>query len=290
MIRRFKQIFQIINWPILFILGQFFLIILFALIFQIKEYHILFPPEMNTENYNQLFQQFINDYKIIIVLLNALIFFPFINKQYQKVKSVKNNKLNPKDILLLLLMGSSFSIIFNSIIFTLNDIIPIESYTKPSNILTLFVATCLIGPIMEEYLYRGIVYERLKRMTTPMKAILLTTIIFGLVHSGMIGILYAMIINFMFIYVYELYSNLKASIIFHISANTSILLLGNLLNSYWYYKEIALILSIIILVVCYNQTKIKYAKEVSYQLHIPLLISYGSKDIDNIIQYIMNWR
>ena len=38
----------------------------------------------------------------------------------------------------------------------------------------------------------------------------------------------------------------------------------------------------------FQKEEIKYAKEVACQLHIPLLVSYGSKDIDSIIEFIMN--
>lgn len=259
--KKIKQIIYILNWPVVFLFGQFFLIAIFALLFQQIEYHQFFPNEMNSDSYNEKFSLFLEQYRAIIALLSTLVFYPVLKKQYQKVKTTTVISFRTFDIINLFAMGAAFAILYNGIVFTINDMIPIASYSKPNHLLSLWFTTCIIGPILEEYIYRGIVYSRLKQVVKSMQAILWTTLIFGLVHSGFTGIVYAMIINFMLIYVYELYGTLKASILFHVSANTVILFLGTMLNQCWYYKEIAILISIGVLLYGYKITKQRYEEK-----------------------------
>ncbi|NLW14934.1 MAG: CPBP family intramembrane metalloprotease [Erysipelothrix sp.] len=46
-----------------------------------------------------------------------------------------------------------------------------------------FVSVCIAGPIVEEILFRGLLYDYLKEKT-PKYTILITTLLFGLIHGG----------------------------------------------------------------------------------------------------------
>lgn len=266
--QKIKQLFSIINWPIFFMIGQFFFLILFAMIFQLQNYQALFPEEMGSERYQQQFTLFVEQNKVLIASLNCFLFYPLLKRVYEKEKQVCSSSLSCLDIGWLLMMGASFSLLFNGIVYTINDIIPFVSYQKPNMIISLLITTVFLGPIMEEYIYRGIVYTRLKKITTSMKAILWTTFFFGIVHSGVVGIVYAMVINFMLIYVYELYGSLKASILFHMGANASVLFLGILMNCYWQWKLVIMVISIILLIKGYYFSKQQYMKKCGkYVIH-----------------------
>ena len=82
------------------------------------------------------------------------------------------------------------------------------------------IATAVIlGPIVEELIFRGLMYIRLKRMFGPSVAAFVTGLIFGIYHMNISQGIYAFIFSFGAIFVYERYKNICAPIIFHMVAN-----------------------------------------------------------------------
>ena len=49
----------------------------------------------------------------------------------------------------------------------------------------------IMGPILEEYLFRGIVYNELKTFESKKNATILASLIFALVHTNYINMIYA---------------------------------------------------------------------------------------------------
>ena len=95
----------------------------------------------------------------------------------------------------------------------LNDFILVESLPWQ-----LF-AVVLLGPITEELIFRGLVYTRLRRATTPLAAAILSGIAFGAVHGNMIQFFYAFALGVVLALVMERYGSLHPCIIIHIFFN-----------------------------------------------------------------------
>ena len=82
------------------------------------------------------------------------------------------------------------------------------------------IATAVIvGPIVEELIFRGLMYIRLKRMFGVGVSAFVTGLMFGLFHMNISQGIYAFIFSYGAIYVYERYKNICAPILLHISAN-----------------------------------------------------------------------
>lgn len=80
----------------------------------------------------------------------------------------------------------------------------------------------ILVPIMEEYLFRGVVYQRLKRFVRSKKAaVFLGAFIFAIYHGNMIQFLFALPMALLMIWVYEKWGTIKAPIVFHIAVNLS---------------------------------------------------------------------
>ena len=77
----------------------------------------------------------------------------------------------------------------------------------------------IIGPIVEELIFRGLMYIRLKRMFGGVIAALVTAIIFGVYHMNISQGIYAFIFSYGAIFLYEKYKNVVAPILFHMVAN-----------------------------------------------------------------------
>lgn len=76
-----------------------------------------------------------------------------------------------------------------------------------------------IIPVLEELLYRGVVYQRLREFLSIKPAIVTGALLFGLAHGNMIQFLYAFPMALILQWLFEKSGTLTASVLFHIGAN-----------------------------------------------------------------------
>lgn len=81
------------------------------------------------------------------------------------------------------------------------------------------LGSCLVIPIAEELLYRGVVYKRLRNLFGVSVGIVLSALVFGLVHANLVQFLYAGILGLLLAYLYEVTGKLYAPVLGHIAAN-----------------------------------------------------------------------
>ena len=155
----------------------------------------------------------------IICLIFILIIFRIKTKKY-------NIKYNFYDLKHIPFMGISLAISLNIFIIIINRFLNLENVLN-NNILVMTFLSGIIGPIIEELLFRGIVFEELKKFNSKSKASIICTIIFALFHSTFIDIIYAFIIGLVIIKLYMKTNNFLICIIFHICCNSVISLLFN---------------------------------------------------------------
>ena len=74
-------------------------------------------------------------------------------------------------------------------------------------------------PILEECLYRGVIFRRLRDLMDAKKAILFSALIFAVVHGNIVQFLYAFVFGLILSYVYETFESIKAPIVLHCAAN-----------------------------------------------------------------------
>ena len=86
-----------------------------------------------------------------------------------------------------------------------------------SMLLILYVL--LLGPIVEEIIFRGIVYSAARKVMPYYLAIIVQALLFGAFHMNPIQSCYAFVLGLGMGYVMYLYDNLILSIIIHISYN-----------------------------------------------------------------------
>ena len=96
---------------------------------------------------------------------------------------------------------------------SLNEFIVEE--TLPWQIL----AVVILGPVTEELIFRGLVYTRLRRATTPIVAAVLSGIAFGAVHGNMIQFFYAATLGLVLALLMERYRSLLPCILVHVFFN-----------------------------------------------------------------------
>lgn len=77
----------------------------------------------------------------------------------------------------------------------------------------------MIVPLLEELLYRGVVYQRLREFLKMRPAAVTAALLFALAHGNMIQFLYALPMALILHWLYEKSGNLLSPILFHMGAN-----------------------------------------------------------------------
>ena len=83
----------------------------------------------------------------------------------------------------------------------------------------------IVGPVMEELLFRGVIQKRLEDYIGPVVAAVMSALIFGAVHGNMLQFIYAFVFGLGFAFVYRKFRTVWAPILAHCAGNiTSVLL------------------------------------------------------------------
>ena len=101
----------------------------------------------------------------------------------------------------------------------------IDSYVGTSEALTSgpfiiqALATAVGAPIVEELMFRGVIYRRLRRMAGVIPSAIIVSLLFGVYHGNWIQAPYALLLGMACVYVYERYKSIIAPMILHVTAN-----------------------------------------------------------------------
>lgn len=196
-----KNVFSILGWPILLWIGQFFIVALIGTI-----YYLCTNDSAN-------FSNFINHHAYLVIILEFLLFFPILRKH----NFLKEGKITYQCILKTILLGLLISIPLNIILM----ILKLQVYTELNVSIYFFTAinTIIVGPILEELIFRGIVFEKLKEKYSIKSSKWITTILFSVSHGNVFSIINAFINGYVLVSLYDKYKNIYIPIIYHITIN-----------------------------------------------------------------------
>lgn len=206
------------------ILGLLFLSVVFAAPFFILVDNGLFKS-------NGLIQT-------IFFILTCLIFIciSYVVNHLRKQKNEWNfNIINVRFIYIMLVPLLIFQIGINS---PLNDIINHllsnkAELTNPISDLYTTLGALLLAPILEESIFRGIILKGLLTKYTPKFSIIISALIFGLIHGKPLQIWGALLLGLLFGWIYYKTKSLGTTILLHFFAN-----LIALTNEYLFFNFI----------------------------------------------------
>ena len=159
---------------------------------------------------------FINNYGGIILILTNITYIIYIIKKHR----IKVNKYNLIDNYPKIYLFISIPLFLNSLILLINN----QKIPTINIYIALFVSV-IIGPILEELVFRYLIYNNLNKFNKKNTSIILSSLIFALVHNGFINIVYAFIIGTILTIIYSKNKNIKEVIILHMVANLMSLLI-----------------------------------------------------------------
>lgn len=175
---------------------------------------------------------FINNYGGIILILTNITYIIYIIKKNR----IKVNKYNLIDNYPKIYLFISIPLFLNSLILLINN-----QKIPTINIYIALFGSVIIGPILEELVFRYLIYNNLNKFNKKNTSIILSSLIFALVHNGFINIVYAFIIGTILTIIYSKNKNIKEVIILHMVANFMSLLIKE-------YNPIILISSFLCLI------------------------------------------
>jgi len=148
---------------------------------------------------------------------------------YGERPALVHQKANPVNHLLVLVL----TILGLLVIDPLTNLIPMPEETKElfeqmfSKSVPAFFTAVIFAPVLEELIFRGIVLEGFLKNYSPVKAILLTNVLFGLAHLNPWQFVGAFLMGILISWVYYKTRNLVLPVLMH--------LLNNLLSFLFLY-------------------------------------------------------
>lgn len=197
-----KEYLKIFLLPLLFLFSQFLFLFIAGVIYS-------FFDDLSK------FSSFINNNSYIIMILNLIIFLPIFKQKYKEYQDEYNE--NSKNLFKIYIIGLILSLSLNFIIYYIKLKMNVEMSQSFS--LWNLINTIIVGPILEEYLFRGIIYNKIKDISNSKKALIITSMIFAIIHVNLLNIIYGLIMGLVLNIIYIKGKNLKYSIYFHIIIN-----------------------------------------------------------------------
>lgn len=224
------KIWRVLYPPAMYLFISFivqFPILLFLSIRNIASSEMVSASELENSLTQDLYQ-----YAVLMTIIAALITLPILfvlyrgDKKKAMIAGTYREVISVSPLLyLLIIILSVFACIgFNNLV-SLIPVQNVETYEEieealyGGNIIIQIIGISFIVPVLEELLFRGIVYNRLKRYMNKNMAVILSAVIFGVYHMNLLQGVYAFALGLLLVFVYEKYKNLIAPILFHMAAN-----------------------------------------------------------------------
>lgn len=199
-------------------------------------------------------EEFVNTHVLLITAAGAvfasvfLILFFYLDGQKGRIEKKKSS--NAKDFVMAIIGGAGIAIILNILIGLTgisgidNTFQKISEAIKSTPIVITIICAGIIIPIVEEIIFRGLIFNRIKFQYNLTAAMLISSVVFGIYHGNIIQGIYATMLGVCLAYTYNKTKNILIPIFIHISANTSVLGLSSLVEN----DDSALTVGIMVLV------------------------------------------
>lgn len=80
----------------------------------------------------------------------------------------------------------------------------------------------IISPLAEEVVFRGIIYNRMKKHMPVVVSMILSSLLFGIYHGNAVQAFYGFCMGMLIAYAYEKFGNFFYAFLFHAAANTAV--------------------------------------------------------------------
>ena len=191
-------------------------------------YQNVFEPEVFRQYMEDVMQVVIDSAmpSVIIsgILTIGVLWLIFVCRKKKFAQEICLRKLQPARIAPIVLMGLSLNVVTGLVL----SFIPEEwmsayeetsSMVMSDNVVLLVIGSTIMAPIIEEIIFRGLAYTRMKKGMPTAAAVLLSSALFGVAHGQWVWMLYAFAFGLVLVWVFERSKSLLANILLHLSYN-----------------------------------------------------------------------
>ena len=205
---------------------------------------------MSMEQLMAYVEEDVYKYIVEITAISALATIPFLilmrsndRKKEKAMGLVQNNRAALSKYVYVAVISIAFSLALNNLVL-LSDLAEYSiAYQETAEVLyspSLMVQILCLGivtPIMEEYIFRGLIFKRLRNRFPVRRAIVSSALFFGIYHGNLVQMIYGTLSGILLAYLYEKYGSLKAPILAHMLMNTVACILTEADVFTWIFSE-----------------------------------------------------
>lgn len=194
-------------------------------------------PNMSQENLFRLYEQQIMPNQVIIIffidIIVAAVLFIFYYRDSKRLMPVYKKTTIIHWIFIVILgifgcLAGNFIVSLSGLIELFPDIYEeLAEVQYSGEVWKQFIAIGVAAPVMEEVLFRGLIFRRLRTYCKFPLALVLSALIFAICHGNILQFIYAFLLGLLMAFLYEKFRNLMAPIVFHASANIFSILTTN---------------------------------------------------------------
>ncbi len=167
------------------------------------------------------------------ILTVVTVFLVFLFRKRKPVQELSLRTFSGKAVFPVVLMGLSFNVltgVFLSLLPIPEDLYAAYDSASSSvmgdNFAMMFVGTVLVAPVVEEVIFRGLAYTRMKQGMPAAVAMVLSALLFGAAHGQLLWMLYTAVFGMVLAWVLERTGSLFPCILLHAGYNLCSVLLG----------------------------------------------------------------
>lgn len=165
------------------------------------------------------------------LIVEALLLIPAIvgilykrNKEESLSDRLAFHKMKPKAIWATVLCGIVIIPIGTlanavSLLFTENTVTESSDLYLNQGVMTAMVFVAVVGPFVEEFVFRSVIYKGYRKAGGRMGAVMLSALLFGLMHMNLNQLVYAFVVGMLLALVVEAADSVWASVICHFVFN-----------------------------------------------------------------------
>lgn len=185
---------------------------------------------------------------IIALLISFVVnFFLFRRDHVIQSDYLKKNPVHLLWIFLIgVLMSHGLSILLS--ILPLDNLIgsyeTVENEVFSAGWIFVVIRAVIVTPVVEELIFRGLVFRRMKEYTSFWPAAIVSSILFGLYHMNLVQGIYAFLFGIIICLLYDRYGHIAAAVLVHFGANLLSVILSYAQASYpslWVYLVVMVI-------------------------------------------------
>lgn len=262
---KFKKVWHAVKWPVIFCLSQILLLFLFLCYFQYQktEQQLDLHPNwsyqratkavdtyFSTSKGAQEIGQYIVDTSGFLMFIDFILLFPIIFHIYQSHQHKFPRYVSKRSKFQISMCAVFIALGTNVVLMWIARMTGFDLLYQPSSLkksfLIFVLGSGLLGPILEELLFRGIMYDRFQTFLPKYRAGVMTTLLFALFHTNFIQMIYALILGSYFLYCYDRFENMSANVTAHIISNLAVaFLLPTIMKIELIYQVLLLIGSVL---------------------------------------------